>query len=348
MAKMSSVAELVDPLLPEIAKLLAANSITVHQYTADRERFRFLNPMIHGVEVENLELYSDYYYQLDPFVKAAELGATNGQSYVIRSSDVVEADEFLNSEFYLDFLKPQRIRYLLVFCIETQTQPMTFLGLHRSEDNPDFTKEELRIAEIITPHLSANIERICLMDDLATQQWTVRSLSTELRKPAVLILDQDFSVMFTNDQASDLLGLAKNDEDASRPIPREIIDACESIDATKLRDEGRTIEFKFSTRHGKIEGYLRVYHDERENTRYIVGLGHQADEVIQPQIYDRFNLTAREIDIVRLVCAGLTNVQIAGDLFISNRTVQNHLRSVYQKANVHSRTSLINRLLSVS
>jgi DNA-binding CsgD family transcriptional regulator len=51
-------------------------------------------------------------------------------------------------------------------------------------------------------------------------------------------------------------------------------------------------------------------------------------------------VSGRELDIVRLVACGLTDREIAFRLGISPRTVHAHLRSVFAKANVPSRTSL--------
>jgi DNA-binding CsgD family transcriptional regulator len=50
-------------------------------------------------------------------------------------------------------------------------------------------------------------------------------------------------------------------------------------------------------------------------------------------------LTRRELDVLRLVADGLTDVAIAERLFISPRTVGQHLRSVYAKLGVSSRAA---------
>jgi DNA-binding NarL/FixJ family response regulator len=44
--------------------------------------------------------------------------------------------------------------------------------------------------------------------------------------------------------------------------------------------------------------------------------------------------------VVTLVCEGLTNPQIAERLYLSRRTVQSHLYSVFKKLGVRSRTEL--------
>jgi predicted ATPase/DNA-binding CsgD family transcriptional regulator len=49
-------------------------------------------------------------------------------------------------------------------------------------------------------------------------------------------------------------------------------------------------------------------------------------------------LSAREAEVLRLVATGLTNAEVAEKLFISSRTVDWHLGSIYRKVGLHSRT----------
>ncbi|HEY0603934.1 MAG TPA: tetratricopeptide repeat protein [Herpetosiphonaceae bacterium] len=50
-------------------------------------------------------------------------------------------------------------------------------------------------------------------------------------------------------------------------------------------------------------------------------------------------LTARELEVIRLVAAGLTDAEVAARLCVSPRTVNSHLRSIYSKLGVSSRTA---------
>jgi DNA-binding NarL/FixJ family response regulator len=50
------------------------------------------------------------------------------------------------------------------------------------------------------------------------------------------------------------------------------------------------------------------------------------------------NLTAREMEVLRLVAQGLTNYQVARQLGLSIRTVEAHLTHIYAKLGVGSRT----------
>ncbi len=50
-------------------------------------------------------------------------------------------------------------------------------------------------------------------------------------------------------------------------------------------------------------------------------------------------LTAREVEVLRLVASGLTDFQIAEKLILSPRTVHTHISSIYRKLGITSRSA---------
>jgi len=52
-------------------------------------------------------------------------------------------------------------------------------------------------------------------------------------------------------------------------------------------------------------------------------------------------LNQRELEILRLIAKGMSNKEIAGELIISERTVQTHLVNIFRKWGVNSRTQAV-------
>jgi DNA-binding NarL/FixJ family response regulator len=50
-------------------------------------------------------------------------------------------------------------------------------------------------------------------------------------------------------------------------------------------------------------------------------------------------LTSREVDVLKLVAVGLSDAETAERLFLSVRTVNAHLRSIYRKLGIRSRAA---------
>ena len=85
------------------------------------------------------------------------------------------------------------------------------------------------------------------------------------------------------------------------------------VQFSRLRDEGRTVALE--------EAFFRALEpDDSPATTQDV-------------------LSAREVEVLGLVAEGLTDQQVAQRLYLSPRTVGQHLTSVYRKLGVGSRTA---------
>nr|WP_239029221.1 LuxR C-terminal-related transcriptional regulator [Pseudonocardia acidicola] len=72
-------------------------------------------------------------------------------------------------------------------------------------------------------------------------------------------------------------------------------------------------------------------------TRIQRGLGGRPE----PTAGDVACLAPRELDVLRLVAVGASNVEIAGALGLSPQTVKAYLRTAMRKLNVHNRTAAV-------
>jgi DNA-binding NarL/FixJ family response regulator len=64
-----------------------------------------------------------------------------------------------------------------------------------------------------------------------------------------------------------------------------------------------------------------------------------------PKKNNAYDLTKREVEILEHLVEGFDNQQIADKLFISIQTVRNHIRHIYEKLQVHSKSQAVVKAL---
>jgi LuxR family maltose regulon positive regulatory protein len=113
------------------------------------------------------------------------------------------------------------------------------------------------------------------------------------------------------------------------------------------------------------EGYVRTFVDQGEPMarllRQALSQGivpsyaarllaaFDAEAELMPSAMDALvePLTERELEVLRLIVAGLTNAEIAEELFIAISTVKSHVNHIYGKLGVENRVQAVNRARSL-
>jgi DNA-binding CsgD family transcriptional regulator len=67
---------------------------------------------------------------------------------------------------------------------------------------------------------------------------------------------------------------------------------------------------------------------------------------IAPIVIEAYGLTAREVEVTRLIARGLSTDEIASELFLSRHTVRDHLKAIFEKVGVSSRGELTSKLFA--
>jgi len=115
-------------------------------------------------------------------------------------------------------------------------------------------------------------------------------------------------------------------------------------------------EYLYESLRAGADGYVLkdIAADELAQAVRVVARG---EVLIQPQIAGKLlsrigqqasaahsnTLTAREMEVLRLLARGLRNKEIAARLYVSERTVNFHLANIYQKLNVSGRTEALSK-----
>jgi two-component system, NarL family, response regulator LiaR len=68
---------------------------------------------------------------------------------------------------------------------------------------------------------------------------------------------------------------------------------------------------------------------------------------VDPRVLQELNVSERELEVLKCLARGLSNEEIAGQLFISLNTVKTHLSNLYFKLEVKRRTQAVEKARSL-
>jgi DNA-binding CsgD family transcriptional regulator len=212
------------------------------------------------------------------------------------------------------------------------------LGLYREPDRPLFDAEEMAFVQTISPVLADGVRRALLVGEASDPEtpdapgmvvlganWQPESLSPGVER---WLTDLPDGAWHAGRLPSSVLAVAGR---AARDV-RGPADPAEVAVARVLTRSGTWVVL-----HGvplAQTGPLRV--------AVIVEPAHPAR--IAPLLMAAYGLTAREQELTRLVLQGFSTAEIAERLVISVHTVQQHLKSVFDKTGVRSRRELVTRI----
>jgi DNA-binding NarL/FixJ family response regulator len=80
----------------------------------------------------------------------------------------------------------------------------------------------------------------------------------------------------------------------------------------------------------------------KEAKNAMIGVKSSNQSKNPPQTY---NITKRELEVLELICEGLTSKEVGNKLFISARTVESHKENLMQKLDVNSSSKLVAKAL---
>lgn len=221
------------------------------------------------------------------------------------------------------------------------------VSLWRDEGQQPFSVAEEKLIEDLSSPIAEAFRRAALLQASASGEAP--------EAPGLLVFDQHGVLESFNDQAEAWLHTlpptARDDRDGSHvPVPTEILSVVALAHAIAAGLERGVARARLQSRTGRwlvVHGFpLRGSHDrERESRTAVVIEPAQASEVA-PIIVEAYDLCPREQQITQLIARGLSTAQIAQRLFLSQHTVRDYVKSVFQKVGVSTRGELVARLFA--
>jgi DNA-binding NarL/FixJ family response regulator len=294
-------------------------------------------------------LYCDTYGAMDPIAdRISRYLAASRSARAARSDDVLPSERILfDSPFYAEFMRPRNLRHVLSVRLALAGRRLGRLNLYRPRGERGFSTQDAANASLLAPLVSVALERACQADLARIQERIIDELTAAVPRRAIVVLDREFRVTHLSKNAVAYLqavapaGYAATVGSGSS-LPVSVAGRCRALSGS----EG------FVAR-GQDFAVLRAAAGELMKFTLIraasptASVGYFLD--IRPHANGKgqdatFALSRREQEVVDMIACGLRNAEISDKLCISPYTVNNHLRSIYGKLGVTSRTQMLARL----
>jgi DNA-binding CsgD family transcriptional regulator len=230
---------------------------------------------------------------------------------------------------YRDIMRPVGLGDELRAALVVGGHCWGYLCLHREDAAHGFTTAEADVVRRVAPHIAHALRQAVLLH---------RPAPEEQRRPGVVLLDERMELVASTPEADALLPLIGHGS-TRLPLPVAVYSAAAALATT---DQPPSLRVRAAD-----GGWLSL-HASR------LGPAAQIAVVVEPAepqstlslLLAAYGLTTRELDVARHVLRGDSTKTIANVLHISAHTVQDHLKSVFDKIGVRSRRDLVGRLLA--
>ncbi len=326
-----------------------ANFYLVRSYPSPRLDLEHV--IAEGIDQEYLNLYRQRYNQMDPLLKSLLASAQ-----VVTTKDVISARDLGRSEYYNDFLRPQSIHYQMVMYLRSGGQLLGLLGLCRARGEKDFSPAEFTKAELLGSYLAGALQKAIFMGKVTKSSEIIHSICPDLPYKGLIVLDESLDLVYANEEALEAISCVGGEEyitsKSKPPLPEELYVMSQNLlQSTATKSGGvpsAEVDLRARGTGEPVSSSLRVINCPENKRLCMIRFGQKGSTaLLRPQL-EKLGLSRRELEVTSLVCEGLKNSEIGEKLFISEYTVENHLRSIYEKLEVKNRTSMAHKVMCLT
>ena len=272
----------------------------------------------------------------DPFLK-----------HIVQTHEPVHTDllftqsEFQRHPLYCEVMATEGLACSLQAPLVLQGQLVGTLNFARTAEQPRFDDADVRILRIVARHTSVALAHAVKYAE-ARERYTVAEATLQLIGPAVVVSDNDGGIRFANLQAQELLN--RNGPALENHIQNGLL-----ANISKLERSGSSVATRALIHpHGSGNSTLII-----RSARVPAAKNAVANFLYSGGLCSDFRhmsplLSKREIEVLELIAQGFKNKQIADILVISTNTVKTHLKQMFCKMQVSSRSQLLTKVFSSS
>lgn len=313
-----------------------------------------LPTIIHNLDEDLIEQYRAYYHKLDPIYQNTHLLPS-----VKKIEDCIPRAKFEKSEYCKDFLNKFRFKYKMTMDLRSGKSTVGGLALLRCPNSSNFNAHDKKRAETIVPYLTEITKKYRSIQELENRSIILDSVINNMPyKKGIIIFNKHNEPIYIDEDAQKFINFLNEEYNDSNCniTPFHIMEKTSSYlqkhfgtnSWHNLKDLSIHFKMTLSTDKQPIESYLQSIQGQNSSKYLLLCFESFSLHTSIKRTMDEFNLTQREREVAFLVLQGLSNDQISDKLFISRYTVENHLRSIYEKFCVSSRTSLVSKMIGAA
>jgi len=298
-------------LCERLQRLIGISTGIMARINPERKNIHLRDVLLFNVTERAFILFAEHYAHLHPLpLNQGNLPPNTVQSL----NDVISDAELSKTEYSRDFQPQVPTFYEAGAALATQGDPVGIVGFHRPKRDGRFSKREKELMGIIFPHLSRSLQ---ISDLLAGKAADADCGLIELdRNGRVLSMNEEARFALNGRPAS----LIPNPEHSPGSVFFERGAYCYRV---------RTVPMHWNS----IEKIIILEPcPDRHN--------------LQAKL-QAYGLTKRQEEVALFSIRGLVNKEIAEKLSITEQTVRDHLRDIFEKIGVHTRSELTAKVVGL-
>jgi FixJ family two-component response regulator len=288
--------------------------------------------------------------------------AAHPRSKFVQVADIFPSEsKLLKSDFYEQYMAPAKSRFGMGMFFWNGPRLVCVVVVMRTAKQGDLADKQIAVLRELYPQFQTALRRVGLRERFQGTRVALQGFLSRLPLPTIL-LRWNLSIAYQNQAAREFCALWERGPKlalvlkTNASIPSEILDRCRL-----LRQQWEKVSRLDLSRPLPPE---IVHHPKRPYLRATISLKQlSAASVARPQFLIEceelrprseseqeqwkkrlphlIRLTAREQQVVLLVCKGRSNSEIAEDIHLSLPMVKKHLYIIFRKLEVTSRSRLM-------
>ena len=328
------VAGYLNEVNPIVNRMVRNGTATIHSpfwYTLDPESQLVTSIYGQGCDVDPGD-YMRWELLADDFIKTADVVRNPRGVLTLHEATDGQPER---SPIYVEVMVPNGMTQELLVALRSPTgETWGTTRLNRAPGDPMFSEHEINLMSAAAPLIAEGVRRGLLVGEAAEPE--------QPDAPGLVVLTLDGGVESLSPAAEEWFSHLPNDDGCQDGVPTSVLAAS----AAALRD----------AQHGRAGG-VSTARVPMTNGRWAIVQGavtgtnsdSRVTVIIQPAHPDRiapllmsiYGLTVREQEVTQRVLRGRSTAELAKALGVSPNTVQQHLKSIFEKTDVNSRGELV-------